>query len=387
MNRLRSFLLSWVRRPGAEDLLLITLLTFALTVTLVRLFLGLSGYPQLGGGTLHIAHLLWGGLLLFVAALLPLIFASHRVYRLTAILAGAGVGLFIDEVGKFITQSNDYFFQPAAPIIYAFFLVCVLVYLQVSRPRRRGARLELYAALEYLEEVLERDLEPHERRLLVDHLEAAARDSLEPELAGLAGVLLDFIQSDKVTVVPPTPDLLEDLRLRFLRWETRVFDRLAARMSVTLGLGLLGLVAAAGAGWIVIVDLWPGAAGFAFSAWYSILAVILAATGLSLVFGAVLLWGGPARIQRDAASAPSAVHRLTRGLHWSYVALVLQLTVLDLLLFYYFQFGAIPLVAVQFTLLLAVIYYLREAQRGIPRSGSAVQPPLGIPPESIQKKT
>ena len=90
-----------VRRPRADNYLLLTLLSFALSVSLTRLFLELTGYPQLGSGTLHIAHMLWGGLLLFIAALLPLIFANRWVYWVEAVLAGVGVGLFIDEVGKF----------------------------------------------------------------------------------------------------------------------------------------------------------------------------------------------------------------------------------------------------------------------------------------------
>ncbi len=80
-----------------------------LTVTLIRLFLAITGYPQLGWGELHIAHVLWGGLALFSAVLLALVLTNRWAYSLSAILAGVGVGLFIDEVGKFITQSNDYF--------------------------------------------------------------------------------------------------------------------------------------------------------------------------------------------------------------------------------------------------------------------------------------
>ena len=55
----KRFLL--IERDQAPTLLLISILSFATTVTLVRLFLELTGYPQVGGGTLHIAHLLWGG--------------------------------------------------------------------------------------------------------------------------------------------------------------------------------------------------------------------------------------------------------------------------------------------------------------------------------------
>ena len=128
MNHLFSYIRKPVERQDAGRYLLLTLLSFAASVSLTRLFLYLTGYPQIGGGTLHIAHLLWGGLLLFIAALVPLIFANRWVYTSAALLAGAGVGLFIDEVGKFITRTNDYFYPPAAPTIYAFFLLTVLVY-------------------------------------------------------------------------------------------------------------------------------------------------------------------------------------------------------------------------------------------------------------------
>ncbi len=95
-----------IRRDSAERYLSVVLLSFAASVSLTRLFLSLTGYPQIGGGDLHIAHALWGGLLLFIAALLPLIIANRGVYTVTGFLAGVGVGLFIDEVGKFITQQQ-----------------------------------------------------------------------------------------------------------------------------------------------------------------------------------------------------------------------------------------------------------------------------------------
>ena len=85
---------------------------------------------------LHIAHALWGGLLLFVAVILPLALANRWAIQVSAFLSGIGIGLFIDEVGKFITQTNDYFFPPAMPLIYGVFLLTVLVYLSFRRPRQ-----------------------------------------------------------------------------------------------------------------------------------------------------------------------------------------------------------------------------------------------------------
>ena len=96
-----------IKRADAERLLLLMLLSFAASVVLTRVYLQLTGYPQIGGGELHIAHMLWGGLLLFVGAMLMLIVANRWVLPTGAILTGIGVGLFIDEVGKFITKYND----------------------------------------------------------------------------------------------------------------------------------------------------------------------------------------------------------------------------------------------------------------------------------------
>ena len=130
-----------VKRYRSEQYVLISLVTFALTVVLLRVILKLTGYAQIGNDSIHIAHVLWGGLGLFAGSLWSS-WCSRTAGRssLGAVLSGGGVGLFIDEVGKFITQSNNYFTPAAAPIIYALFLATVLVYLRVRRPAGRDVR-------------------------------------------------------------------------------------------------------------------------------------------------------------------------------------------------------------------------------------------------------
>src|SRR5258708_6616276 len=196
-----------VRRHNAHLYVLVLLISFSASVILTRLFLTLTGFPKIGGGELHIAHLLWGGLLLFISTMLLLIFANRWIYSLGAVLGGVGIGLFIDEVGKFITQSNDYFYPLAIPIIYAFFLIVVVLYLRVRRSPSPDARAEMYRALDMFGELLDRDLEPSERQELEERLGQIVKVSDNPDIKRLAQMLLDFLSARNIHLSPERPRL------------------------------------------------------------------------------------------------------------------------------------------------------------------------------------
>src|ERR1700730_19206382 len=75
----------------------------------IRFILRITGYPSLGGARFHIAHMLWGGLLMAAALLLCLSFLGNRTRLWAAFLGGGGVRTFIHEIGKFITPDNNSF--------------------------------------------------------------------------------------------------------------------------------------------------------------------------------------------------------------------------------------------------------------------------------------
>jgi hypothetical protein len=348
---------SAVPRLGAERYLRHTLIWFALTVIVVRLALAATGYPRLGGGELHIAHVLWGGLFLFAAALSPLLFANCWALETSAVLAGIGVGLFIDEVGKFITQTNDYFFPPAAPIIYAVFLLTLLLYLRVQKRPARTVRHDLYGALDNLPHFLDHDLDARRYGELCDHLRDAREHAKDRKLSLLTGALLEAVESE----------YLEQARRPRSRWQ-RWVDRLHAfearsfklpRMRYFFAAVLLAMGAGAFAELLVL--LWTAILPLDLERAVSIISggadepstrlfllfsrfVLAGIVGMLLVLGAVLL----------------ALGRVRAGIACGYFGLLLSLTILKLLVFYFDQFGAVGGVLLDFAALLGLVRYRRR---------------------------
>ncbi len=130
----------------------------------IRAFLALTGYPQVGSNGIHIAHMLWGGLLMVVALMLLLAYLDRPVEHVAAVIAGLGFGTFIDEIGKFVTSDNNYFFRPAIALIYTVFIAAFLVGRTLLGEQRRLSRTEALAnALYLLAGTLERPIDTTDR--------------------------------------------------------------------------------------------------------------------------------------------------------------------------------------------------------------------------------
>jgi hypothetical protein len=128
-----------IRDSDAPDNLELLLVVAVATILINRAFLSLTGYPRIAFGHFHIAHMLWGGLLMLVSLVMILHYWNPSVRRMAAFISGIGFGLFIDELGKFITKDNDYFFKPTIAIIYVIF---VIIYLSFRRMRKAGPMAE-----------------------------------------------------------------------------------------------------------------------------------------------------------------------------------------------------------------------------------------------------
>jgi hypothetical protein len=347
-----------VKRHRAETYLLITLLSFAGSVTFTRLFLYLTGYPQVGSGGLHIAHVLWGGLLLFIASLLPILWANRWVYSLGSVLAGVGVGLFIDEVGKFITQSNDYFYPPAATIIYAFFLLTVLLYLRIRRHTKRDPRIELYIVLDMLEDVLDHDLDPNERQDVEERLRYVAGMRDNSNLSRLAQELLEFVTAEGLSLAPPPSRWITRLQSWISDIERRYLNQGRFRAILAGGCMALGMVALAKLGQLMLYSVMPGPLNATLEQLLkggqiknlSSITLFLVRVYLEGTVGLMLLIGGVVlALKRDKV-----------GINLLVVALLLSLTTVDLLIFYFDQFSTITFAFFQFITLIGALYYRRR---------------------------
>ncbi len=194
------------------------------TVLLIRFSLHLTGYPTVGGSHLHIAHMLWGGLLMLAALIVLLAYLGRRSRQYAAFLGGVGFGTFIDEVGKFLTHDNDYFYRPGVAVIYVIFVLFYLV--ARSLIRRRPSHVEyLVNALQEVGEVAAGDLDREERDRALGYLARGRQGDL------VVATLRDLLRrSDLIEVESPG---------RLATWRRRIlagYKHLAVSRQFTRGL-------------------------------------------------------------------------------------------------------------------------------------------------------
>lgn len=344
-----------IRRRSAPTLLLYVLVSFGASVILTRVFLDLANYPQLGGSGLHIAHLLWGGLALTVAALLMLIYASPSVNRIGAILAGLGIGLFIDEVGKFITSDNNYFFRAAAPIIYVCFLAVALVYYLLTRRQDKLSDRELLcAALEDAESLLEANPFEHQRADLVTVIDRVKTQVKDPNYVALANALLAFAESEAVRPGKHwwerLIDRIEDPLQAYFERHNAFFTRLL--IVILTVRAVASLIAFAGSAMLRFMA--PDAADAlrqALSAYglYRSSPLDLSSDALNVLLNSVT------NLLMLSGVALFVLRKRRRGLFWMQTSLILSLCVVNIFAFFEQQF----VVAIYALIDLGLFTYIR----------------------------
>jgi hypothetical protein len=338
MSQKQKKIRSAVSRDHAETYLLTSLVAFAVTVIATRVFLQLTGFPQVGNSVLHIAHALWGGLLLFIAVLLPLALANRWAIQASAILGGIGIGLFIDEVGKFITQANDYFFPPALSIVYSFFLLTILVYLYFRRPRQENPRKAMYHVLEGLQDAIDGDLDRKEAARIEAQL-ATARSSDQPEILSLAGAITSYMEQEKDRLMAAEPGIWK----RASRWVEETGRRFGRHRHRTLISTILILWLALVVGFILVLFPENPNLDLQVAQWKIPLIIIQALIGVLMIVALIAWLSGKEKT----------------GLNFAVAGILLSLVALQTLYFYLSQFSALTTTLIQFVFLLIMLAHRR----------------------------
>ena len=164
------------------------LVATVVTIAVTRLYLQVTGFPQIGSASgLHVAHVLFGGVFMLVAMVMFMLLPGRSSRWLATLFAGIGFGLFIDEVGKFLTQDNDYFFKPAVAVMYLFLILVYVVGAYLVRRRALSDRELVVNALKMMQELAAGNLDAYEASELKRMLQAAS--PVEPLRDPLLGVI------------------------------------------------------------------------------------------------------------------------------------------------------------------------------------------------------
>jgi hypothetical protein len=210
-----------------QDTFLISAVTM---IIVIRLQLWATNYPQLGGGKLHIAHLLYGGLFMLIAIGLLLSFLGRSWRFPAAVLGGIGFGFFIDELGKFVTSDNDYFFKPTAAMIYIFFVLLYFSTRWMQKRRGFSGRENLVNAIDLLAEATRRDFEEREKARALTLLDRAGNGPLVQPLRALVS------QTDAIPA--PPPGRLRRTGQRVTAFYSRLVERRWFKRLLVWGFGL-----------------------------------------------------------------------------------------------------------------------------------------------------
>jgi hypothetical protein len=213
----------------------------------------------------------------------------------------------------------------------------------------------MYIVIDELEEVLDRDLSIDEKAEIIDRLHRVSQQSSEKNLSRLGKSLEEFIESKKLEVVPYMPDLWE----RFQTWinlrAQKLITRGRLRVFLVGGLTILGA-------WTlsdpvsIIARIHSSVASQAY------LTGLFAAQnirgnislgsfeirlGLEIAIGIILI----------ASAFLLAMRKDRQAFAFGYLGLLILLTIINLLIFYFDQFSTIINALIQLVFMLALFYY------------------------------
>jgi hypothetical protein len=216
----------------------------------------------------------------------------------------------------------------------------------------------MYRALEQMSGVLDHEMSRYELGALALRLEQVRESAPDESVRQLALALLQFVEAERPHIVEPRPGRIQRLTTHVSNWAGRVFTRSRLRtflmfalfvggVYAVLDMALLAFLAAAPestATHLLRTLVSPGEfAALGDKIWFSVRAVLEGGVGVASLAGAILI----------------GLRHERRGLSLAVAALIVDLTMVNLLVFYQAQFKALIGTALQYVVLVAAFSYRR----------------------------
>jgi hypothetical protein len=327
------------RNIRAGELLELFLVAAVFSVLTTRFILHLTGYPSLGGSHFHIAHLLYGGSLMVISLILLMAFLGSRIQRIASVVGGIGFGLFIDELGKFITRDNNYFFEPTIGLIYLVFVILFLLFRSLGQYRRLSESEQLLNTVMMIQEVVLNDLDEAERNRALEYLSQV--HDRHPLVAPLRQVLRSM---------PPPPEKAPSAWQRWghgvERWYRRIIE---TKLAITV-IDLVFVVKAA----VFLVAVTPEVLElFSSRADLYNLALISSLQFVSTAVATGFIIVGVVRIRQSRIIAYNLFIK----------SLLIDIFITQFFAFYLYQFNALPGFLLNVVLYVILRFLLRQERR------------------------
>ncbi len=175
----------WIRVANLSVMTDIFLVLAVTTIVVTRSYLSATGFPQVGGNGLHVSHMLWGGLLMTIALFVGILTIGRWTRVPMAVIGGIGFGLFVDEVGKFITSDNNYFFKPTFALIYIVLIALYFLMKELLAPRPLKPYESVLNAIDFLPEAALGRLTAAQKKRALYRLESAGDEPMAAEIRTL----------------------------------------------------------------------------------------------------------------------------------------------------------------------------------------------------------
>jgi len=184
-----------------------------------RFYLSLAGWPKIIFGSFYIQHVLIGGMLMAIAMSILFVFLNREAKYLASWIGGAGFGIYIDEIGKYLTHDNNYFYQPAIAIIYVIIILIFLISRSIEKYFKPTTQEYATNALELAKNAIMHDLDTDGKQRALFLLKFTQKDDLVSHALEKALKSIRAVPIDKPHVFHLIKTYLKNSYLSLIRYK------------------------------------------------------------------------------------------------------------------------------------------------------------------------